>query len=173
MKDIEGYERIYAIYPDGRVYSYPRSWKTGVGTVPKHSGLFLKPYNAGGYPAVGLSKNGVVKRHLVHRLVAETFLPNPSHLPHVNHIDGNKNNPSLINLEWVTASQNMRHASREGLLLRGEQCHMSKLSPEDVCAVRTRANAGEKQADLAREYLVSPSTISNIVSGRSWRHLTW
>ncbi|MHC5373615.1 HNH endonuclease [Enterococcus sp. LJL120] len=52
---------------------------------------------------------------MIHRLVAETFLPNPDNLPVVNHIDGNKGNPKLTNLEWVTFSDNAIHAFETGL----------------------------------------------------------
>ena len=65
-----------------------------------------------GYKRVQLS-NG--KRYLVHRLVAETFIPNPESKPQVNHIDGNKQNNCVDNLEWCTQSENMRHALTNSL----------------------------------------------------------
>ena len=69
----------------------------------KHNGRLLKQSNSNGYKrAAG---------HLTHRLVAITFLPNPDNLPIVNHIDGNKSNNNVSNLEWVSHTDNMRHSA--------------------------------------------------------------
>lgn len=65
-----------------------------------------------GYASVQLFKNKIGKRVLVHRLVASAFIPNPDNLPQVNHIDENKLNNSVDNLEWVTAKQNMNYGTR-------------------------------------------------------------
>lgn len=72
-----------------------------------------------GYAAVKLHSHNVKKTFLVHRLVASAFVPNPDNLSEVNHIDGNKLNNSFNNLEWVTHSQNMKHAVEAGLY---DQC---------------------------------------------------
>lgn len=68
--------------------------------------------DAEGYLRANVGK----KRDRVHRYVALAFIPNPQHKPYVNHIDGNKKNNSVNNLEWVTAKENSEHASRTGLL---------------------------------------------------------
>lgn len=93
MKDIKDYEGLYAITEDGKVWSY-RSKK------------FLKPRKYNNYLGVVLCKNGIASPVLIHRLVAETYLPNPEALPCVNHKDENKHNNSLNNLEWCTRSYN-------------------------------------------------------------------
>lgn len=69
-----------------------------------------------GYQFVCLRKNGNSKKFSVHRLVAEAFIPNPQNLPCVNHIDGNKQNNSVENLEWCTYSENLKHAIDIGLV---------------------------------------------------------
>ena len=70
----------------------------------------LKPLdNGNGYLAVSLSKNGKVRRFYIHRLIAESFLENIEKKEEVNHIDGNRGNNSLSNLEWVTRSENHHH----------------------------------------------------------------
>lgn len=68
-----------------------------------------------GYKEVILSENGANKQFLVHRLIAKTYIPNPHFLPFVNHIDGNKLNNAVDNLEWCTRSQNAIHSYRTGL----------------------------------------------------------
>lgn len=68
-----------------------------------------------GYISVSLCKDGIEKTFNVHRLVAKTFIQNPNNLPEVNHIDGNKENNCVDNLEWVTRSENMQHSLKTGL----------------------------------------------------------
>lgn len=65
-----------------------------------------------GYLYVDLYKNGKRKRFYIHRLVAETFIPNPENKPYINHIDGNPKNNNVGNLEWCTPLENVEHASK-------------------------------------------------------------
>ena len=79
--------------------------------------------NTHGYPYVALPKgDGKSKNMLVHRLVATAFIENPDNLPQVNHIDENKTNNDVTNLEWCTASQNMRHSAHQ------QSCRINQLS---------------------------------------------
>lgn len=88
----------------------------------------IKP---GGYEFVGLvDDQGCTKYKMVHRLVAETFISNPSSLPAVNHISGNKRDNRPVNLEWCTPRQNTAHAFDIGLLKRGSQNACAKLAPD-------------------------------------------
>lgn len=107
-KDIEGYEGLYQISSLGRV----RRIKGGKGTA---SGRILKSFANSGYFFVGLYVNSKQKHIGVHRLVAEAFIPNPDNKSEVNHINGNKHDNRIVNLEWVTPSENMQHAWRTGL----------------------------------------------------------
>lgn len=78
--------------------------------------MLKKKINNNGYQSVCLfDKYGKEKTVLVHRLVALTFIPNPQNKPQINHKDGNKLNNSVSNLEWVTSSENQKHAYRLGL----------------------------------------------------------
>lgn len=71
----------------------------------------MKPYeNHKGYLKIGLFKDGKCEKHRVHRLVAQAFIPNPEGLSDVNHIDGNKQNNSVSNLEWVSNSDNVEYS---------------------------------------------------------------
>ena len=73
------------------------------------------PVGKRGYPVVSINKDGKQYLRTVHILVARTFLPNLDNKPQVNHIDGNKLNPSVDNLEWCTPRENVMHARRTGL----------------------------------------------------------
>ncbi len=68
-----------------------------------------------GYYKVALSFNGIAKENRIHRLLALSYLPNPENKCDVNHIDGNKSNNDLSNLEWATRSENVKHAFKNGL----------------------------------------------------------
>ena len=101
---IDGVETTYFVTKNGEVYN-------------QKTDRFLKGcvFN-NGYRFVNLIANGKKKNHLVHRLVAVAFLPNPNNLPVVNHKDGNKLNNKLENLEWCTFQQNSQHAHEVGLI---------------------------------------------------------
>jgi hypothetical protein len=73
------------------------------------------PIGKRGYPVCSLVKDGKVHLATLHRLVAKAFIPNPYNLPQINHIDGNKANCSISNLEWCTPRHNMLHARETGL----------------------------------------------------------
>ena len=86
------------------------------GEVRNRHGRALTPQTSwNGYSRIELSRRGKAKKHLVHRLVASTFVQNPDNKPCVNHIDGVKLNNHFSNLEWVTRSENQLHAYRLGL----------------------------------------------------------
>lgn len=115
MKDIKGYEGMYAVTETGEVYSLSRLISNGKGMV-KTKPKALKPNKlTKGYLQVTLyvGKRRICK--LVHRLVAETFLPNPNGYDQINHIDGNKSNNNVSNLEWCNNSMNQLHAYKIGL----------------------------------------------------------
>lgn len=76
-----------------------------------------------GYLRVALFKNGKRKWHKVHRLVAKAFIPNPYNKPQINHVDGNKENNSITNLEWVTDEENKLHQRKLYEYMKGETHH--------------------------------------------------
>lgn len=100
MKDIEGYEGLYAITVDGQVWSYK-------------SNRFLSLIDAkDGYLKVGLYKDGKQRTFQVHRLVGEAYIPNPENKPQINHLDENKRNNHVSNLAWATAKENSNYGTR-------------------------------------------------------------
>ena len=99
MKDIKGYEGLYAITSCGRVWSY-------------RSNKFLTPQpHNDGYLQVGLKVNGKTKMFLIHRLVAEAYIPNPLGLPMVNHKDEGKSHNWINNLEWCDNKYNTNYGT--------------------------------------------------------------
>lgn len=100
MRDIPGYENLYAVTNDGQVY------KKKTGRLTKGS------INKYGYYVTSLTKDGISKNYLVHRLVAMAWLPNPDNLPQVNHKDENKENNCVDNLEWCSAEYNTNYGTR-------------------------------------------------------------
>lgn len=121
FKDILGYEGLYQISNYGRVKSLKRKnifycglRKEYAERPVKEKILSISKSNRG-YLQVCLTKNGKYKTFLVHRLVAQTFIPNPLNKLTVNHIDGNKENNCVNNLEWATSSENIKHAFTIGI----------------------------------------------------------
>lgn len=109
-KDVKGYEGLYQISNLGRI----KSLKRQVGFIERDEKI-LKPRLIRSYLVAHLFKNNVAKNVLIHRMVAEMFIENPENKPCVNHIDGNKQNNKVENLEWVTHSENDLHAYKLGL----------------------------------------------------------
>lgn len=107
-KPIKNYEGLYEISNFGEVRSLPRQ---------KTKGGILKPLEdtRNDYLKVKLCKNGEEKRYTVHRLVAETFIPNPYNKPQVNHKNGNKHDNYFGNLEWCSCQENIVHSYRHQL----------------------------------------------------------
>jgi hypothetical protein len=112
---------------------------------------------------------GFTKSVLVNRVVAWAFLPNPENLPQVNHIDGDKENNAVANLEWSSASDNEKHAHRTGLKSgRGSANANAKLTADDVIAIR---DSKADIAELMERFGVARSTILNVQARKTWAHI--
>ena len=178
MKDIRGYEGRYAITQDGAVYSYLTS-------------RFLKHfYDQRGYYSVCLFKEGKSKRKRVHRLVAEAFIINKENYDFINHKDGIKTNNLVSNLEWCSASMNVKHAYEAGLYENQREAarkmgkkygsqyvHLAvektrKLSEKQVREIVARYKKGETGVALAKEFNVSSAAISLIVNRKTYKNAT-
>lgn len=165
-KWVVGYEGVYLVSNKGNVMSMPR---------PSARGKVLKPsLSTKGYLRICLSRDGVIKEATVHRLVAEAFIPNPQGKPEVNHIDGNKANNDVSNLEWVTKSENELHSFR----VLGKKPNAPwkdkprkfarKFNEEQIRAIRADERS---RPTIAKEYGVSKQTIEHIQKRRIYKEI--
>ena len=113
------------------------------------------------------------KSRLVHRVIASTFIDNPNNLPEVNHIDGDKLNNSVDNLEWCTRNDNLRHAYQHELRsakrTNNARC---KLTEDDVRYIKKNYRKGDKDfgaSALSKKFGVARQTICAVVSGQNWK----
>lgn len=155
-KDIKNYENLYQISNYGRL---KRFYKNGTFRI-------IKPLKDSiGYMIYGLSKNSKFKQFKIHRLVAIYFIPNPKNYPEVNHIDGNKENYSIENLEWCNRSQNMKHGYSSGLILTHKASNVNKIITEEKkLIINKMKNLGFTLKEIACLCCVNISTISKILN---------
>ena len=164
-KDIKGYEGLYQVSNLGRVKSLER-YRTSMLKNQKQTKInerILRGNVRKGYVSVVLSKQGFSKGFNVHRLVATAFIPNNEGGHYINHIDGNKQNNIVSNLEWCTCSENAKHAYQTGLKKPSTK---KKLKLYEVNEIRE--SKGVYQKDLAKKYGVSQQTISKIINRERW-----
>lgn len=125
-----------------------------------------------GYNRVCLTRRDKQKQsYLVHRLVANKFIPNPDNLPQVNHKDGNKDNNSVENLEWVTAQQNVTHSVQTGLVKRGDSRPNAKLSAKAVRKLRELRNEGYNYYELGKAFNIAYQTAHKVCTGHTYTHI--
>ena len=116
------------------------------------------------YLGLNLHINGKQINVMYHRILAETFIPNPDNLPQVNHIDGNPLNNSINNLEWVSASYNNIHAITTGL----RPC---KLNQQKANEIRELINKGIKATEIMILYNIKSTMFYKIKNNQSWCYL--
>jgi hypothetical protein len=157
------------------ILDFPNYSISNLGRVKNHStGLVLKQTpNTKGYLSVKLymNKKGYIKR--VHIIVGAYFIKNPENKPQLNHKYG-KNRNTIMDLEWVTQSENMLHAYATGLNLpaRGELSTSSKLSEKDVHRICIMIQKGLSNSDICKSFSVVRGTISRIRQRKTWCHIS-
>ena len=173
-KDIKGFEGIYQVSNQGEVKSLER--KTFNNGTKKQNiikeKILKKPLDKDGYIRYCLFKNGKRFSLKAYRLVAIEFIDNPQNKSQVNHIDGNKINNSVLNLEWVTPRENTIHAILNGLSFQvgGEKHHMSKINSKQVSEIFSIYQTEKiPQHKLAEIYGISQSQISRILNKKRWK----
>lgn len=145
MRDIVGYEGLYSVTSTGEVYSHK-------------SQKFLKPQLSSGYLTVTLYINSKYKSYLIHRLVAEAFIPNPENLPQVNHKDEDKTNNDVSNLEYCDVKYNMNYGTRKQKIAKA-------LHKPVLCVELNQIFPSVK--DAAKHFNVTSSNICYVLSGRN------
>lgn len=169
-KSVVGYEGFYEVSSFGNVRSIPRSVGHNFGGLKKLSGTLLEiSYLPGGYAIVSLSKDGVVSKGRVNRLVLQAF--RGGNEPHACHEDNNPSNNRLDNLRWDTAKGNEADKIANGTTNRGERNHFSVLCEADVLSIRSMLKEGKTGRYLASKFGVAPTTITAIKKRRSWSYL--
>ena len=176
-KPVKDFDGFYVISRDGEIKSVERRIHLKTHSYTKVEQDILPTINSYGYKCVKLYNNTrKTKNVLVHRLVALTFLDNPNNYKYINHIDGNKLNNDVSNLNWCTSSENNAHAYRTGLKRKenyiGEACVFAKLTEEQVKSIRDEYATGTTSYNkLARKYNVVMSNIWSIINRKTWSHV--
>lgn len=190
--DIDNYEGIYKVSNMGRVKSMDRHIKQRLadGTIGARfiqgKVLSLNRTNGNGYRIASIT-NGYKDANktgndYVHILVAKAFIPNPENKPTVNHIDGDKLNNKVENLEWATQSEQAIHAfennlnnvvkSTKGKQLKGSRCYNAKIDEGQAMEIYMISNlTNETHKDIGELYGVSRGVIGSIKNKKSWAHI--
>lgn len=162
-RSVVGYEGLYEVSNDGRVRTVEHITN---GHAIMSTELSIKIYKSQRYARVRLYRDGKSKDYMVHRIVAEAFIPNPDNKPQVNHIDGNRSNNRVENLEWCTASENQRHAYRTGLKDIEDTITHTRKKVRQIDADGNVIKIWHSMSDAARELGLQVSNISNCCNGK-------
>jgi NUMOD4 motif/HNH endonuclease len=169
-KDIPGYEGCYQASTFGRIKRLERLVisKTGQRTLLTEL-IKIPTINSSSYLTIKLSVQDVRKSYLVHRLILITFVSNPENKKTVNHIDGNKVNNHISNLEWATDSEQRKHAHKIGLMTnKGSKNPRSIIKLNDGFEIINKHQQGATVKQLCKEYSVVGTTILKIINRQHW-----
>ena len=158
-RPVVGYEGLYEVSNTGQVRSLDKYDSLGVFWI----GKLLSKLKVGGYFMVKLRKDGIQKMCLIHRLVAQSFIPNPLNLPQVNHKDEDKTNNMVDNLEWCDAKYNMNYGTINRR--RGESLGYGKDNPYSIPIIQYDKNGEfikewDSTMDVERELHIQHSNIT-------------
>ncbi len=157
-----------------RAANYPDYFVSDHGDVKKSDGSVCKQHKSPkGYARVYIKNGGAGSSTVyVHRLVASTFIPNPENLPQVNHKNGKKDDNRVENIEWVTASDNVRHSycvlGRQSGATGKSFPRKAKLLPIEVKIIR---QTDISNAELARYFGITDSSVCHIRKGHSYKYI--
>lgn len=183
-RPVAEWDQFYMVSDHGRVKSLDRMIYRSDGTSYLNPGRIIKQHQCGsrakfgdGYMFVGFHRDSFVKRYYVHRLVAAAFLPPPIGAQ-VNHIDLNKRNNHLSNLEWATAKSNAAHAIKNGryvlshlggrTLATNNPSRSKKLTIEKVTEIRRLCALGVYQKEVGAMFGICQATVSSIHRMKIW-----
>lgn len=155
-RPVPGYEGLYSVSSHGRVLDLKREQER---SLVRHSQ---------GYWQLRLTKDGVERHHLVHRLVCLAFHGEPAKGQQAAHLDGDRSNARADNLAWVSQKENEAHKIAHGTRRAGANHQSARLSGEQVAEIRRRVKAGEFQKRVRADFGISSGHISDIINGRRW-----
>jgi Mor family transcriptional regulator len=171
-KSVVGYEGWYEVSSFGSVRSVDRTVIHGRYGPSKQKGKVLSHVvNHFGYCMVVLTRQRNRKMITVHKLVVDAFIPNVNGSTQVDHLDADKQNNRLSNLERVTNLENNRRARAKHIYPEGERVHTAKLTAEKVIRMRKQFDAGATSSALSKEYQIDASHIGKICRRLKWKHV--
>lgn len=158
---------------------YPKFEVSNLGRIRNvETGRVLKQWvNKNGYCQINVSLGGRgnTKIFKMHKAVAETFISNPDGKPMVNHIDCDKTNNHVSNLEWATNGENIKHAWDNGLMVSGASKHLRKLSEEQVEYIRNNYIPKDKNFGsraLAKKFGLHHTTILSLLKNETYTNIS-
>ena len=163
-RNVVSYEEFYQVSIFGRVKSF----------YGREARILKHQIDLYGYAVVSLSQNAKDRVFGIHTLVARAFIDNPEQKPEVNHIDGIKKHSCVWNLEWVTYSENARHAVKQGLRKVGSENPCAKLTAEQAKEILRLYIKGSHEFGiygLAKKFNVHPMTINSIILGKTYKNI--
>lgn len=169
-KPVINFEENYSVSSLGKVRR--ETLTRGFGSMAAIGRVMQQKKCTNGYRTVSLyPRSGKQKQLLVHRLVALAFVPNPENKPQVNHKNGIKHDNRIENLEWMTCSDNLKHAYESGLARgkSGESNPMAKLNRDTAEAVRALHGLGWNKSKIARALRIDTSRVLKIVRNEIWK----
>lgn len=169
-KDIPNLKGWYQVSSKGRIRSFRKA--NGIDGKRNNPINMNGAVDSYGYRVITITTNGHKTTKKLHRLVANTFIPNHKNKPQINHINGNRDDNMVSNLEWCTQSENMQHSYKD--LEREPVIGNNILNEKDVREIRRHASQRGRfygKEELANKYNVSKGTIQAVVNGRTWKHV--
>jgi len=163
-KPIAGWEESHCVSNLGRIKSSKRTIINPVNNAQYvvNDKIMKSNLVGAGYMGLILGANGIKKRYIVSRLVAIAFIVNPENKPCVNHIDGDKLNNAVSNLEWCTHKENTIHGFKTGLM-------STKITQVEADQIRQLYSTGKyRQSDIGKMFDLTQGTIGKIVRNELW-----
>lgn len=169
FKPIKGFETSHEVSNFGQVRSKDRIIQRINGKSLPLKARFIRSWVSSGYEQVTINNRN---HFLVHRLVAEAFLVHTEKQIQVNHIDCNKLNNHINNLEWCTPSENKAHALKSGRYNKGSMCKHAKLTEKDIPEIFKMRLSGLSCLQIGTTFGVDLALIARILNRKAWKHVT-
>lgn len=167
--DINGYEGMYQVSNKGRIRGLDRIIVQRDGKKQNIRGKIIAiGIKNNGYYMGQICSNGKMVNFTVHRLMALAFIPKVDGKDFVNHIDGNRANNDINNLEWVSRSENCRHGFERAIKENRKYNNQQRFTKEDIIKIRTMQKSKITMVQIAKEFNTKSGTIGDIVHRKIW-----